>query len=249
MVMIAIQLHAYVGFFVFFSGVYLITTFGRTKSHRRVGQIHVAAVLIMAVSGIGSVFLPGFSDALANSTAVTAFGRQATEGDAALLALVFISFVAVHFSASGARIWVRLRHSTDRIRAFPLDYMITLLMCIAVAAGGRFVVSMVAIGEYREAIEGLITLVVPLLSIAFDIYSFVARPKCTAINWRLVHASKMMWTVSVCFSALWLRLQDHLPELFYTRWPTFWFFGVAMLAVLTSELLRRRRLEHSLVNK
>ncbi len=249
MVMLVFQIHAYAGVFVFLSGLYLICTLGRAGFHKSIGKIHLTAVLLLASSGLGAVFLPGFSEAMTKSTLRTVTGEHVTTGDSAFLALVFISFVSVHFSGSGARIWIRLKHSTDRIRAFALDYLLTLLMCIAVGAGGSFMIIMLMRGEYQHAFDTFSMIAIPMISIGFDIYTFIARPKRDAINWRLVHSFKMMWTVSICFSALWLRLQVQLPEILHTDWPAYCFYAVAGAAVLISEKLRHLNKKALLASK
>ncbi len=241
MVELTIKIHIFAAFFVLFSGIYLACTLGRVGHHRRLGQVHLTAVMVMAVAGLGAVFMPGFASLLAESTAVTAFGAHVSDQSTAILALTFISVVGVYSSASGARIWIRLKRSQDRIQSFALDYALTGMMCVAVAIAGYYVVIVSMRGEYWRAWEGFVPILIPLISIGFDLFTYVARPHCDAVNWRLAHSFKMIWTVAVCFSALWLRVQVYLPEVLNTNWPTFWFFGLFFGVVLGSELIRNRR--------
>jgi hypothetical protein len=179
-----------------------------SKWHRKVGRLYVGNVILICLSGIAVLVGPAFlDDYWKQESAAKGFGEIFHASDKPTMFFLFLLVMFTYMSLSAIRLWSRIGYgAADRISSNALDWLLAAVM-------GAFSVGFLIIG-----IEDLISHIkfattflggglLMLCFVAFDVYTFVAKPAVKRFPWWVLHMTKLFYAWAGLLDAFWLRLR------------------------------------------
>ena len=184
-----------------------------SELHILTGKVFLIDVIVLAITGAILLVDPLFLLVYWPQESLTHdFGEYFKSAHYPELFFFYLNTTLIYYSFSAARVWERVRVSTDVLKSNWIDWTLTLGM-------GVFVICFLLIGVYdlihadKLALEFIIGGLIVLSFLIFDLYTFIVPTKISAIPWWILHMTKMFVIWAALISAFWLRIRVHvLPQ-------------------------------------
>lgn len=193
-------------------GLGSIASVNHRKIHKLSGRITVAAMILLTLSGLAFLADPQFREGINTILAQDGVPRTVFEDVVYLnIAFVAIAVITANGIITGARVWTRVRRSTDnRLYCDWVDWTVTLVTIPVLALFTLVGFQHAAHGNQTALIMASIGLVSVIFQLG-DLYTYLRPPAVAGKQWWLLHMAKMLGAIAGVMQAVAVRHATELP--------------------------------------